>query len=50
VYNYLYNFNKKMNAEEGLEGGSVNVTISRKSKVHTNITVVENATRYVEEK
>lgn len=35
-----------MNAEEGLEGGSVNVTISRKSKVHTNITVVENATRF----
>eukprot|EP00026_Physarum_polycephalum_P004535 Phypoly_transcript_04556.p1 GENE.Phypoly_transcript_04556~~Phypoly_transcript_04556.p1 ORF type:complete len:601 (+),score=77.60 Phypoly_transcript_04556:292-2094(+) len=35
-----------MNTEDGLEGGTVNVTIDRKSKIHTNITVVENATRF----
>jgi hypothetical protein len=36
-----------MSAEEGLESGTVDVTIKRKSKVHTNITVVESATRYI---
>jgi hypothetical protein len=35
-----------MSAKERLESGTMDVTIKKKSKVHTNITVIENATRY----